>query len=82
VIELLAASEDEAVISIAEAYAKGYKAGLLVSAPDAAYWKSLAENWKARAITELSRPRLSWWCIPVSVAGGLGIGFLASVMAR
>lgn len=82
VIDLLAAAEDEAIIAIDEAYADGYKAGLLAAAPDAAYWKSLADNWKSSAVAELSRPRLPWWCIPASVAGGLGIGVIASMVVR
>lgn len=41
---LLEAAEDEAGSSIEEAYAEGYKAGLLEAAPDRDYWKSLSEG--------------------------------------
>jgi len=82
VIELLAAAESEAVMSIDEAYEEGYKAGLLASAPDTAYWRSLAGDWKAQATAALSRSRLPWWAVPVSASAGAGIGFLISMAAR
>lgn len=82
VVELLAAAEDEAVVAIDEAYAEGYKAGLLASAPDTAYWRTLANDWKAQTVAALSRPRLPWWSLPASIVGGLGVGFLVGVVAR
>ncbi|OHD25598.1 MAG: hypothetical protein A2Y38_00265 [Spirochaetes bacterium GWB1_59_5] len=82
VLELLAAVEGEAVTAINEAYAEGYKAGLLVSAPDAAYWRSRAEDWKAQANAALLKPRLPWWAVPVSASAGAGLAFLISMAAR
>jgi hypothetical protein len=46
---LLEAAEAEAGTAIEDAYAEGYKAGLLDTAPDRDYWKSMAESWKSEA---------------------------------
>jgi hypothetical protein len=46
---LLEAAENEASKAISEAYAEGYKAGLLETAPDRDYWKSLSESTAAEA---------------------------------
>jgi hypothetical protein len=46
---LLEASEAEAGSAIDEAYAEGYKAGLLEAAPEKDFWKSQAESWKDEA---------------------------------
>jgi hypothetical protein len=47
--ELLEAAEAEATHAIEEAYAEGYKAGLLDTAPDRDYWKSMAEDLARKA---------------------------------
>jgi len=39
ILDLLTAAKSEIDNAVSEAYAQGYKAGLLESAPDAAYWK-------------------------------------------
>ena len=46
---VLEAAGDEASKAISEAYAEGYKAGLLEAAPDRDYWKSLSESSTAEA---------------------------------
>jgi hypothetical protein len=43
-LELLQTADTEIDNAVSEAYAEGYKAGLLESAPDAAYWQRLSES--------------------------------------
>lgn len=59
VLELLQAVEAEIDASVNEAYAEGFKAGLLASSPDAEYYKSLSES--IRAELEAERKRNSSW---------------------
>lgn len=59
VLELLQAAEAEIDASVNEAYAEGFKAGLLASSPDAEYYKSLSES--IRAELEAERKRNSSW---------------------
>ena len=72
---MLAAAEEEAVLAIDEAYAAGYKAGLLASAPDTAWWRSMAEA--ASADAQAAHARFAVYqrqaFAQVVVAGGAGL---------
>lgn len=59
VLELLQAVEAEIDASVNEAYAEGFKAGLLASSPDAEYYKSLSESLLSEL--EAERKRNSSW---------------------
>jgi len=75
VIELLDATSEEAESAIREAFAEGYKAGLLETAPERDYWKSLAESWQREAAFEATRFRLPLWALPVAAASGAVLAF-------
>jgi hypothetical protein len=79
VIEILTAAEQEASIAIDEAYAEGYKAGLLEAAPETAYWKAEAEQKqepeKGKAVP--------WWATVLSFfIGGISCGISAWALTR
>ena len=46
IIKIFKEAEKENDIAIEEAYAAGYKAGLLKSAPETSYWKKKSEDWE------------------------------------
>ncbi len=76
VIALLDAAASEAELAIAEAYAEGYKAGLVESAPDAAYWRAISDGLRADLEEERGRFRLPWWSLPVVATGGALAGLV------
>ncbi len=77
--ELLDAVWEEAAAQIRAAYDEGYKAGLLDSYPDAAYWQSLSKAMEAQARIQAQSPG---WGVVLGVSGGsLVIGFAAGVVA-
>ena len=61
--------------SIDDAFAEGYKQGLLAAAPDAEYYKTLSAELE-KEVKRLSSPaRVPWWSIPLSIAGGSVLGY-------
>lgn len=76
---LLDAVWEEAAIQIRAAYDEGYKAGMLDSYPDAAYWKSLSEGMQAAAKRQAAAP--GWGAVVGASGGGLVIGFAAGMAA-
>lgn len=72
---LLEAAEDEASKAISEAYAEGYKAGILETAPDRDYWKTFAESM----VTEAKISRLRSFTLGAS-AGGATVVVLSLVL--
>lgn len=77
--DLLDAVWEEAAIQIRAAYDEGYKAGLLDSYPDAAYWQSLSKAMEARARIQAQSP--GWGVVLGASGGSLVIGFAAGVVA-
>ena len=61
------------------AYDEGYKAGLLDSYPDAAYWESLSKAMESQAKRQASAP--GWGVVLGASGGSLAIGFAAGVVA-
>jgi hypothetical protein len=83
VLELVSIIEDEALIAIEDAYASGYKAALLSAAPDTAYWKTLAEHWKAEAESRLAPgDTRSWGPIATALTAGFSLGVLLALLGR
>lgn len=83
VLDLLVAAEEEAGASINEAYAAGYKAGLLAAAPDAAYWKTQAALWKAEAERRFLPGDLRGFApLAATLSIGLGLGLALGFMGK
>ncbi len=79
VIDILTAAEEEASIAIGEAYAEGYKAGLLEAAPETAYWKAAAEQ-KCEPEEKKTVP---WWVTVLSFfIGGISGGISSWAIMR
>lgn len=82
-LDLLVAAEEEAGASINEAYAAGYKAGLLAAAPDAAYWKTQAALWKAEAERRFLPGDLRGFApLAATLSIGLGLGLALGFMGK
>jgi hypothetical protein len=77
--DLLDAVWNEAAARIRVAYDEGYKAGLLDSYPDAAYWESLSKAMESQAKRQASAP--GWGVVLGASGGSLVIGFAAGVVA-
>lgn len=61
--------------NIDASFAEGYKQGLLASAPDAEYYKTLSLEFE-REVKRLNRKmNVPWWSIPISILGGTALGF-------
>ena len=79
VAALLAIAEEEAEASIQQAYAEGYKAGLLEAAPESARLAVLNEQLKAEALhfqTQLeTQKQLNRALIPLYIVLGGAAGF-------
>lgn len=75
--DLLDAVWEEAAIQIREAYAEGYKAGLLDSYPDAAYWQSLSQAMADQARDKGKSP--GWGVVLGASGGSLVVGFAAGM---
>lgn len=65
---------------ISSAYSEGYKAGLLASYPDRAYWESLAKNVQSAAKISAGATSPGWGLTIGLSAGTLVIGFAAGVL--
>lgn len=72
--ELLRIAETEALAAIEDAYAEGYKAGLMTSVGDAAYWKSIAEQYQDRST-------IPFWIAPAAGLASFFIGAAAGFSA-
>ena len=79
VVALLAIAEEEAEASIQQAYAEGYKAGLLEAAPESARLAVLNEQLKAEALrcqTQLeTQKQLNRVLVPLYIVLGGAAGF-------
>lgn len=79
VAALLATAEEEAEASIQQAYAEGYKAGLLEAAPESARLAVLNEQLKAEALryqTQLeTQKQLNRVLVPLYIVLGGAAGF-------
>ena len=75
--DLLNAVWEEAAIQIRAAYAEGYKAGLLDSFPDAAYWQNLSMAMEAKARSQAQAP--GWGVVLGASGGSLVVGFAAGM---
>ena len=79
VAALLAIAEEEAEASIQQAYAEGYKAGLLEAAPESARLAVLNEQLKAEALrcqTQLeTQKQLNRALVPLYIVLGGAAGF-------
>lgn len=61
--------------SVDAAFAEGYKQGLLASAPDAEYYKTLSLELEKEVKRLNHKMNIPWWSIPVSILGGTALGF-------
>lgn len=61
--------------SVDAAFAEGYKQGLLASAPDAEYYKTLSLELEKEVKRLNHKMNVPWWSIPVSILGGTALGF-------
>lgn len=75
---LLDAVYEEAAKQIKVAYDEGYKAGMLDSYPDGAYWESLAQSMKMAAEKSASAP--GWGTVIGVSVGTMVVGFAAGVV--
>lgn len=62
-------AEEEMVAAVEEAYAEGYKAGLLASLPEAAYYRELSESLR-RDLNAQRRRFPGWLSLSLGFAGG------------
>ncbi len=81
ILEIIAVAENEIEKTADEAYAEGYKAGLLASAPDTAYYKKLTEMIQAELDTEKNKHKVPWQTVPIAgvfcfFAGALTYGLI------
>jgi len=74
ILELLTAAESEINNAVSEAYAQGYKAGLLEAAPDAAYWKKISDSLRTELKTEKNKTFRDRFLFG---AGGFVLGVIA-----
>ena len=56
-------------------FAEGYKQGLLASAPNAEYYKTLSLELEREVKRLNHKMNVPWWSIPISVLGGTALGF-------
>lgn len=70
--------------SIEKAFNEGYKQGLLASAPDAAYYKTLSDGLQKEcaALNARLRFRPPLWALPICFLGGAAAGFALSYIGR
>lgn len=61
--------------SVDAAFAEGYKQGLLASAPDAEYYKTLSLELEKEVKRLNHSMNVPWWSIPISILGGTALGF-------
>jgi hypothetical protein len=80
VLRLMEAAETEIETAVGEAYAEGYKAGLLEYAPDAALYKALAEHMEAAIEAERKKNRYFWPALGASAGLSLAAGLLCSFL--
>ena len=74
------AAEEEIDAAVDEAYAEGYKAAMLQYAPEAALYKTLAENMEAVIEAERKKNRYFWPALGVSAGLSFAAGFLCSFL--
>lgn len=68
--------------SIDAAFSEGYKQGLLASAPDTEYYKSLAVELEKEIKKMNATLTVPWWSIPVSILSGTALGFSLSFLRK
>jgi hypothetical protein len=73
---------DEADKSIDQAYADGYKAGLLGSEPKKEYYRVQSDQINKELKAEQSRIEIPGWAIPASILGGFFAGFITNAYVR
>jgi hypothetical protein len=76
VLRLMEAAEAEIEAAVDEAYAEGYKAGLLRYAPEAELYKTIAADIQAELETERKKNRLFWPAVGVSAGLAFTVGLL------
>ena len=60
---------------IDDSFAEGYKQGLLASAPNAEYYKTLSLELEREVKRLNHKMNVPWWSIPISILGGTALGF-------
>lgn len=76
VIRLIASVAAEADLSIDQAFADGYKAGLLKAQPEAEFFRVQVDELKKSLRAEQSRFKLPRWGLPAVFLGGFLTGFI------
>ncbi len=76
--KICAIFQTELNISIDTAFNEGYKQGLLASAPDAQFYKTLSEDLEKEVKRLNSWRVVPWWSVPVSIICGTALGVTLS----
>jgi hypothetical protein len=82
VAHLIDTAVDEADKAIDQAYADGYKAGLLKSGPRKEYYRVQSDKMKKELQAEQSRIEIPGWAVPASLLGGFITGFITHACVR
>lgn len=73
--KILAITFEETNKGIDTAFFEGYKQGLLAAAPDKEYYKALSEELQKTLQEYETKAAVPWWTVPVSIIGGVAVGF-------
>jgi hypothetical protein len=80
VVELMEAAEEEIGAAANEAYAEGYKAGVMEYAPEAALYKALSASMEKTLEAERKKSRAFWPAVGASAGVSFAMGFLCSLL--
>ena len=76
VIRLIDSVVAETDVSIDQAYADGYKAGLLEAKPEGEFYRVQSAEVNKQLVAEQARFELPGWSIPAAFLGGFLTGFI------
>jgi hypothetical protein len=79
-LELMKTAEEEIDAAVDEAYAEGYKAGVMEYAPEAALYKALTTSMEKTLETERKKSRFFWPAVGISAGASFAMGFLCSLL--
>jgi hypothetical protein len=76
ILELMETADEELTAAVDEAYAEGYKAGVIRYAPEAALYTALAADMEKAMEAERKKSRYFWPVLGVSA----GVSFVAGLL--